>query len=126
MITGVAHINLVVPGGTLDSARAFYGKTLGLAETPVPVLQRETLAWFNVADSGQQVHVSFGRAEDFEGLAAQCARHPCFRIAGGPEALLGLQRRIWLHFREGGDGVPRECDEPGAENSGGFAACVLF
>ncbi len=125
MITGLAHINLVVPEGTLDKARAFYSGTLGLVETPVPALQRDTLAWINLGDSGQQIHVSFGGADDFAGMAARSRRHPCFRIAGGPEALLAVQHRIWQHFR-GGDGVPSECDAPGNENSGESGVALLL
>jgi hypothetical protein len=45
MITGIAHINLLVPEGTLDRAEAFYGKTLGLTSAPVPHLQKGTLLW---------------------------------------------------------------------------------
>jgi len=45
MITGIAHVNLTVPPGTLDEAEAFYSKTLGFHRVPVPVLQRDTLAW---------------------------------------------------------------------------------
>lgn len=44
-ITGIAHVNLTVPPGTLDQAAAFYGSTLGFTRVPVPVLQKETLAW---------------------------------------------------------------------------------
>jgi hypothetical protein len=44
-ITGIAHVNLTVPPGTLDQAAAFYGSTLGFTRIPVPVLQKETLAW---------------------------------------------------------------------------------
>lgn len=44
-ITGIAHVNLLVPKGTLDQARAFYGTTLGFDVVPVPALQKETLAW---------------------------------------------------------------------------------
>lgn len=117
MIIGIAHINLVVPAGTLAAAHAFYGDTLGLTATPVPQLQRGRLAWFNVADSGQQVHVAFGRDADFDELAAKSSRHPCFRVPG-PEALRELQLRVWKHFQEGGEGSPRECDEPGGESSG--------
>lgn len=46
MITGIAHVNLTVPPGTLDQAAAFYGDTLGLTRVPVPVLQKDRLAWF--------------------------------------------------------------------------------
>jgi hypothetical protein len=75
------------------------------------------LAWFDIASSGQQIHVAFGSDADFEALAAKSRRHPCFKI-DSPEKLLELQKRIWAHFQAGGEGAPRECDEPGAENSG--------
>jgi catechol 2,3-dioxygenase-like lactoylglutathione lyase family enzyme len=45
MITGIAHVNLTVPAGTLDLAESFYSDTLGLKRVPVPVLQQGTLAW---------------------------------------------------------------------------------
>lgn len=55
MITGIHHINLVVPPGTLALATDFYATTLGLTPRPVPHLQREKLAWFDIGDSGQSV-----------------------------------------------------------------------
>ena len=45
LISGIAHVNLTVPAGTLDEANAFYGDTLGLTARPVPQLQKGTLAW---------------------------------------------------------------------------------
>lgn len=45
MISGLAHVNLTVPAGTLDQANAFYGETLGLIARPVPERQKGTLAW---------------------------------------------------------------------------------
>lgn len=45
MITGLAHINLLVPPGTLDQAYTFYGETLGLTAAPVPQAQIGTIAW---------------------------------------------------------------------------------
>lgn len=45
LITGLAHVNLTVPPGTLEQANAFYGDTLGLKSRPVPQLQKGTLAW---------------------------------------------------------------------------------
>lgn len=45
MISGLAHVNLLVPAGTLDKAEAFYGGTLGLTPRAVPKLQAGTLAW---------------------------------------------------------------------------------
>jgi len=45
-ITGIAHVNLLVPPGTLSLAEEFYGNTLGFTRIPVPELQRGTLAWY--------------------------------------------------------------------------------
>jgi 4-hydroxyphenylpyruvate dioxygenase-like putative hemolysin len=45
MITGIHHINLLVPEGTLDDATEFYANTLGLTSTPVPHLQIGRIAW---------------------------------------------------------------------------------
>ncbi|KAK3939964.1 hypothetical protein QBC46DRAFT_386360 [Diplogelasinospora grovesii] len=118
MITGLAHVNLSVPAGTLGLAREFYGDTLGLAPRPVPQLQKDSLAWFDIASSGQQVHIAHGREVDFASEHALTSpRHPCFKLET-PEKLLELQRRIWTHFEKGGESAPRECDRPGGENSG--------
>ncbi|KAI1108297.1 hypothetical protein F5Y14DRAFT_436758 [Nemania sp. NC0429] len=114
MITGLHHINLVVPPDTLDQAAAFYGATLGLTPRAVPALQKDTLLWFDIGTSGQQVHIAFGQAQDF---SFDSRRHPCFRVADG-EQLLELQRRIYAHLEAGGLGAPKAADCPGAENSG--------
>lgn len=114
MIVGFHHVNLVVPPGTLHHANAFYRDTLGLSPRPVPELQVGTVAWFDIGSSGQQVHVSFGRPEDF---AFQSGRHPCFRVKSGEE-LLELRRRIHDHFARGGIGAPTAADMPGEQNSG--------
>lgn len=45
MISGIAHVNLLVPPGTLDQAHSFYGETLGLSAREVPSLQKGSLAW---------------------------------------------------------------------------------
>lgn len=61
LISGLAHVNLTIPRGTLDQAFDFYGNTLGLTSgkrrghdenktssplaVPVPQLQKGTLAW---------------------------------------------------------------------------------
>lgn len=45
MITGIAHINLTVPEGSLHLADEFYRDTLGLKKVPVPKAQQNTLAW---------------------------------------------------------------------------------
>ncbi|OAL46673.1 hypothetical protein IQ07DRAFT_137796 [Pyrenochaeta sp. DS3sAY3a] len=113
MITGLHHVNLVVPLGTLELAREFYGNTLGLTPRPVPQLQRDSLAWFDIGDSGQQVHVAT-KSEDF---ASKSSRHPCFRI-GNVEDLATLREKIWAHFELGGDAAPKEADKPGEKDSG--------
>lgn len=45
LISGIAHVNLTVPAGTLDQANTFYGDTLGLAARTVPAAQKGSLAW---------------------------------------------------------------------------------
>ncbi|KAK0648958.1 hypothetical protein B0T16DRAFT_491674 [Cercophora newfieldiana] len=117
MITGLHHVNILVPTGTLSAANVFYGSTLGLDPRTVPQLQAGTLAWFDIASSGQQLHVAFGRDADFTEEARASRRHPCFRLES-PEKLNELQQRIWAHFERGGESAPSECDRPGRENSG--------
>ncbi|KAI8951752.1 hypothetical protein F4801DRAFT_543281 [Xylaria longipes] len=114
MITGLHHINLVVPPDTLDDAAAFYGSTLGLTPRAVPALQKGTLLWFDIGTSGQQVHLAFGVPEDF---SFDSRRHPCFRVTDG-EQLLELRRRIYAHLERGGPGAPKAADRPGDEISG--------
>lgn len=116
MILSLSHINLLVPPSTLHLAHAFYSETLGLRPRPVPPHRQHELAWFDIADSGQQVHIALaaGTAEE-----APSARHPCFRV-GSAEELLELRERIWRHFEMGGEGAPREADKPGVESSGEF------
>ncbi|KAI1193312.1 Glyoxalase/Bleomycin resistance protein/Dihydroxybiphenyl dioxygenase [Nemania serpens] len=114
MITGLHHINLVVPPDTLDEAAAFYGATLGLTPRAVPALQKATLLWFDIGTSGQQVHIAFGQSQDF---SFDSRRHPCFRVSDG-EQLLALQRRIYAHLEAGGPGAPKTADRPGEANSG--------
>ncbi|KAL4891433.1 putative glyoxalase family protein [Aspergillus ambiguus] len=112
MITGIAHTNLLVPEGTLEAAYEFYVGTLGLTAIPVPELQRDTTAWFNItADGSQQIHIAFGANE------ADSPRHPCLRISS-LEALQELRQRIWDHHVRGGAAAPMEADKPGEEISG--------
>ncbi|KAA8646465.1 putative glyoxalase family protein [Aspergillus tanneri] len=110
MITGISHINLLVPEGTLDQARRFYCDTLGLTSVPVPSLQKHTTAWFNINES-QQVHIAFGTNDP------DSPRHPCFRV-GSPDELNRLKQRIWDHHVQGGDAAPLAADKPGEAISG--------
>jgi len=114
MITGLHHINLVVPPKTLHLANEFYSGTLGLTPRAVPHLQRETLAWFDIGSSGQQVHIAFGKPEDF---STPSSRHPCFKIGSG-EDLVALRQKVWEHFERGGEAAPKEADKPGEKDSG--------
>ena len=110
MITGIAHVNLTVPSGTLAEAEEFYGATLGLTRRPVPQLQKDRLAWFDIGSSGQQVHIAFGSNDE-------SSRHPCFRLES-PEKLLELQKRVWTHHERKDKSAPKAADKPGEENSG--------
>lgn len=84
----------------------------------MPKLQADRLAWFDIASSGQQLHVGYGRADiDFTEEARGAKRHPCFRLEN-LEKLEELRQRIWDHFQRGGEGAPTEADKPGDENSG--------
>ena len=111
MISGLAHVNMLVPRGTLDQANSFYGDTLGLKSRSVPQHMVGNLAWFDIGDSGQQIHIAFGTNEP------KSSRHPCFKLES-PDALLKLRQRVWDHHVKGGESAPKEADEPGAENSG--------
>lgn len=114
-ITGLAHINLSIPLGTLDDAKSFYSKTLGLTGRDVPVAQVDSLAWFDIGNSGQQVHISYLK-HDKDITVPNSSRHPCFKV-GSPEALVALQKRILKHLEDGGKDAPMACDSVG-ESSG--------
>lgn len=114
LITGLHHINLTVPHGTLDRAVSFYATTLGLTPRAVPAAQTHELAWFDIGASGQQVHVSLPK-HDGDNIDPSLSRHPCFRV-GSPEALLRLQERVHAHFQRGGDDAPAAADPPGVSS----------
>ncbi|TVY86299.1 hypothetical protein LAWI1_G007965 [Lachnellula willkommii] len=110
MITGIAHVNILVPPGTLDQVEEFYAGTLGLASVPVPEQQKGTIKWFDIVPGSQQIHVGFGTNEP------KSSRHPCFKVES-PDALLKLQTRIYEHLQSGKEAAPLEADKPG-ESSG--------
>ena len=117
MIVGLAHVNLIVPSGTLEQANEFYAETLGLSARPVPSLQKDRLAWFDIGNSGQQVHIAFGTEE------IQSPRHPCFKIES-PEALLQLQRKVFEHYEKQTPSSPLTADKPGEANSGMYSSAT--
>jgi catechol 2,3-dioxygenase-like lactoylglutathione lyase family enzyme len=101
-VTGLDHIQLAMPAGGENDARAFYGGVLGLAEMPKPEhLAKRGGAWFESA----HVKVHLGVETDFrparkahpglliQGLAALLDR---LRAEGYPvtqdEPLPGYQR----------------------------------
>lgn len=112
MIVGLAHVNLIVPEGTMAQANEFYGDVLGLSPRPVPSLQKDSLAWFDIGSSGQQVHVACRGTGETES-----PRHPCFKL-GSPEELIDLQRKVFAHYERKTASSPRSADKPGEINSG--------
>ena len=84
-ITGIDHIQVAIPPGADDAARAFYGGVLGLTEIPKPVpLNASGGMWF--VTGATQLHI--GSQSDF--VAARKA-HPAFIVEdfSGYCALLG-------------------------------------
>ena len=85
-VTGIEHVQLAMPGGGEDAARAFYTGMLGLPErTKPPELAARGGCWFEAP--GVKVHL--GVEADFR--AAQKA-HPALLVddlAGLVKALLG-------------------------------------
>jgi hypothetical protein len=123
MISGLAHINLTVPPGTLPDAEIFYGTTLGLTSRPVPAHMAGQLAWFDIGTSGQQVHIAHCSAGTVN--EAQAQRHPCFKVES-PEALEKLMGRVLKHYKEGGDAAPREAEGDMITHTGSFDNCAVF
>jgi catechol 2,3-dioxygenase-like lactoylglutathione lyase family enzyme len=74
-IVGLDHVQIAMPRGGEDEARAFYSGALGLAEIAKPPnLARRGGVWFVLGD--RQLHL--GVEEDFR--PARKA-HPAFRVA---------------------------------------------
>jgi hypothetical protein len=117
MISGIAHVNMLVPPGTLAHAEEFYAGTLGFKNRPVPKMQKDSLRWFDIGDSGQQVHIAYGSNGE------KSPRHPCFKLES-PEALLELRQKIYDHYMKGGEGAPKEADKPGEQSSGVYFRAV--
>ena len=61
MISGLDHVQLAIPPGGEDAARAFYGRVLGLAERGKPEqLRASGGVWFE--GEGLQLHVGIEEA----------------------------------------------------------------
>lgn len=53
------HASIIIPAGTQDQARAFYGGVLGLEEKEPPhSLAHLNLVWFAVGDGEMEIHCS--------------------------------------------------------------------
>jgi len=78
-IVGIDHVQLAMPAGREDEARAFYAGLLGIPEVPKPPeLASRGGAWFEIGT----VKVHLGVETDFR--AARKA-HPAFLVRGlGP------------------------------------------
>lgn len=95
-ILGIDHVQLAMPQGGEDMARAFYEGALGLAETPKPAdLAARGGCWF----VGGNAHIHLGVEQDFhaarkahpallvddlDALVARLAEHGCEATPGRP------------------------------------------
>ncbi|GGX46081.1 glyoxalase [Tateyamaria omphalii] len=75
MLTTIHHVQLAIPEGEEDAARAFYGDVLGLSEVPKPEsLIKRGGCWFQCGD----VKVHLGIMEDF---CPATKAHPAFVVS---------------------------------------------
>jgi catechol 2,3-dioxygenase-like lactoylglutathione lyase family enzyme len=82
-ITGLDHVQVAIPPGGEDAARAFYAGMLGMPELPKPsTLAGRGGVWF--ACGAQQLHCGV------EELVAPSRRHPALRT----DDLDGLRARL--------------------------------
>ncbi len=96
MITGFDHVQVAMPAGGEDAARAFYAGLLGMSERPKPpILAARGGCWFSsgtaVLHLGVEASFAPARkahpallADDLEGLAAEltAAGYQCVRADG--------------------------------------------
>lgn len=86
-IISIDHIQVAAPPNHEESARTFYGETLGLEEVEKPTsLQRRGGCWFQIG--AQQLHV--GTQEDF---TPSKKAHPAFVVKDLTELRNNLQRK---------------------------------
>src|SRR5512134_3850062 len=76
-ITGLHHVQLAMPAGEEDAARAFYGDLLGMTEVPKPdELAPRGGLWFR--DGALEVHLGV----EGEGFTPARKAHPAFLVEG--------------------------------------------
>ncbi len=103
MITGYDHVQVAIPRGGEDAARAFYGTLLGMTEVPKPpALAARGGCWFRAGSAelhlgveepfspARKAHPAF-RVTDLDALVhtLEAAGHPC--VAGDGQ-LPGIRR----------------------------------
>ena len=96
MIVGYDHVQVAIPAGSEDVARAYYGDLLGLAELPKPpALAARGGCWFSSRGAtlhlgvetpfhpARKAHPAF-LVDDLDGLATElmAAGHACVRSDG--------------------------------------------
>ena len=85
-ITRLNHVQVCIPRGAEQEARAFYGQVLGLEEVEKPeVLKANGGLWYSVADI--QLHIGV------EETVAPSKRHPAFEV----ENLEGIRAYLQEH-----------------------------
>lgn len=95
-IRGLHHLQIAMPRGGEDAARAFYAGVLGLTEIPKPPnLARRGGVWFELGN--QQLHL--GVEDDFH--PAKKA-HPALLVENLPEMIARCRDQ----------GIPTVTDEP--------------
>ena len=98
LVSSIVHVQIAIPGGGEDEARAFYGGLLGLTEVPKPVdLAKRGGCWFELPEGtcgqlhlgidpdfrpARKAHVAF-LAADVAGLAER-ARSQGYEGYAGP------------------------------------------
>jgi catechol 2,3-dioxygenase-like lactoylglutathione lyase family enzyme len=76
-VTGLHHVQLAMPPGEEDAARAFYGELLGMTEVPKPdELAPRGGLWFR--DGALEVHLGV----EGEGFTPARKAHPAFLVEG--------------------------------------------
>jgi catechol 2,3-dioxygenase-like lactoylglutathione lyase family enzyme len=85
-LLGFHHVQVAMPAGREDEARAFYGELLGLTEADKPEeLRARGGCWFRSADGAVEVHL--GVEDDFRPARKG---HPAFLV----DDLDGLRARL--------------------------------
>ena len=110
-LLGLDHVQIAIPAGGEDRARAFYVGLLGLREVPKPpLLAARGGAWFVVGEQGLHVGVE-------EPFVPAKKAHPAFRLAS-PDAVRALAAHLEAHgvalrwSNETSDAVRFHADDP--------------